>query len=114
MNQKVGGWEPHWTSPIRVPSFQLRFGLPWLVTQPALAKIERMPLVVLRQTSDAVVGEKFRRIQKPRGDPAKLFGIGDRKHVSRARATTADGITSVADKVGTVPDEPFHVGEKGR
>lgn len=114
MNQKVRGREPDRPSPIRVPSFELRFGLARLVTQSAFAKVERMRLVIFRQTSDTVVGEELCRVPKSRRNPVKLAGICDREHVAGTLLITADGVTGIADKIGSVSDEPFHVGQKIR
>src|ERR1700731_741974 len=114
MNQKVRRREPDRTSPIRVPSFELRFRLARLVTQSAFAKVERMRLVMFRQTSDTVIGEELCRVPKSRCNPVKLTGIGDGEHVPGTLLITGDGVTGIADKIGSVSDEPFHVGQKVR
>lgn len=114
MDEKVGSWKPDGASPVRVSTFQLRFGLTGLITESTFAKVKRMRLVVPRQTSDAVVREKFLRIPESLRDPVKLAGIGDRKHVALALVVTTDGITRVADKIGAIPDKPFHIRKKIR
>jgi hypothetical protein len=92
----------------------LGFGLARLVTQSAFAKVERMRLVIFRQTSDAVVGEELRRVPKSCRNPVKLEGICDGEDVAGTLLITADGVTGIADKIGSVSDEPFHVGQKIR
>src|SRR5215470_3440691 len=114
MDEKVGCWKPDRTSPVRVSALQLRLGLTGLITESTLAKVKGMGLVVLRQTSDAVVREKLLRIPDSLRDPVKLAGVGDGEHVALALVVTTDGVTGIADKIGTVPNEPFHVRQKIR
>src|ERR1700758_2558979 len=102
MNQKVRGREPDRPSPVRVPSFEVGFGLTRLVTQSAFAKVEPMRLLNFRQTSDPVVGEELRRVPKSRRNPVKLPGICDGKYVAGTLLITADGVTGIADKIRSV------------
>src|SRR5690242_12011770 len=73
--------KPYRSAPIRIAAFDLvvRFG--GLVTHLTVAEYIWMLLVVLRQASNAVVGKKFVRINKPLEDLFCLVPVDDGKHV---------------------------------